>query len=83
MDSVVRSLLQVIIAGCGSELQFCVDAKDQLSECDVRVVSMMCWDTFEAQPESYKETVLMQSQRKAGNVMCVYVEAATMHGESM
>lgn len=71
---------KVIIAGCGSELQFCVEAKEQLAECDVRVVSMMCWDTFEGQPESYKEEVLMQRQRKAGNVLCVYVEAATTHG---
>lgn len=73
---------KVILAGSGSELQFCVQAKDMLIECDVRVVSMPCWDTFEAQPEDYKQEVLLQNERRAGNVLCVYVEAATPHGWS-
>lgn len=71
---------QVIIAGCGSELQFCVEAKQLLTNCDVRVVSMMCWDTFEQQSEAYKEEILMQKERKQGKVLCVYVEAAATLG---
>lgn len=73
-------LPQVIIAGCGSELQFCLEAKQLLANCDVRVVSMMCWDTFEQQSEAYKEEVLMQKERKQGKVLCVYVEAAATLG---
>lgn len=71
----------MIIAGCGSELQFCVEAKQLLTNCDVRVVSMMCWDTFEQQSEAYKEEVLMQKERRQGKVLCVYVEAAATLGE--
>ncbi|CDJ41786.1 transketolase, putative [Eimeria tenella] len=71
---------QVIIAGSGSELQFCVEAKKLLTDCDVRVVSMMCWDTFEEQPEAYKEEVLMLKERKEGKVLCAYVEAAATLG---
>lgn len=74
--------LQVIIAGSGSELQFCVEAKKLLTECDVRVVSMMCWDTFEEQPEAYREEVLMLKERKEGKVLCAYVEAAATLGAS-
>lgn len=71
---------KVIIAGSGSELQFCVEAKELLKDCDVRVVSMLCWDVFALQHESYREEVLLQSQRKEGKVLCAYVEASMTFG---
>lgn len=43
---------------------------------------MMCWDTFEEQPEAYKEEVLMLKERKEGKVLCAYVEAAATLGAS-
>ncbi|KAL8271802.1 hypothetical protein Esti_004274 [Eimeria stiedai] len=82
LTSVLLLPLQVILAGSGSELQFCVEAKVLLKECNVRVVSMLCWDTFEQQAQAYKEQVLLQTQRREGKVLCVYVEAATTHGWS-
>lgn len=49
-----------ILMGTGSELQFAVQAKQELAEkgMDVRVVSMPSWELFEKQDKDYKESVL-------------------------
>jgi transketolase len=49
--------------GTGSEFQFAVQAKQELSEkgIDVRVVSMPSWELFEKQDEAYKESILPKS----------------------
>lgn len=73
--------LQVILGGSGSELQFCLEAKKLLAgECDVRVVSMMCWEVFEKQSEEYKEQVLLLSQKNKGKLVSGYVEASSTLG---
>ena len=49
----------VIIIGTGSELPMAVEAAHKLEEegKKVRVVSMPCWELFDEQPQSYKDSV--------------------------
>jgi transketolase len=53
----------VILMGTGSELYLAVDAAEELSAQGVaaRVVSMPCWERFERQDASYRESVLPSS----------------------
>ncbi|MBN1396317.1 MAG: transketolase [Pirellulales bacterium] len=50
----------VILIGTGSEVSLCVAAYEQLSAegVKVRVVSLPCWELFDAQPGEYRESVL-------------------------
>jgi transketolase len=50
----------VVLIGAGSEVELCVLAKDLLAEHGVqaRVVSLPCWDLFDAQPAAYRASVL-------------------------
>ena len=50
----------VILIGTGSELSLCVEARGQLAAEGVkaRVVSMPCWELFDAQPVEYRHSVL-------------------------
>lgn len=56
----------VILIGAGSEVELCVKAQDKLKSYGVkaRVVSMPSWDLFDAQDESYRESVLPKSIKK-------------------
>ncbi|MEO8694917.1 MAG: transketolase [Acidimicrobiales bacterium] len=67
---------QLILIGTGSEVSLCVTAAARLRESGVRVsvVSLPCWDLFEAQPESYRHSVLRPS------VPTLAVEAACSFG---
>jgi transketolase len=67
---------QLILIGTGSEVSLCVTAASRLRESGVRVsvVSLPCWDLFEAQPESYRLSVLPPS------VPTLAVEAACSFG---
>ncbi len=58
-----KEIPDAIIIGTGSELHLAVEAKRGLSEkgVDARVVSMPCWELFEQQNASYKESVLPKS----------------------
>nr|WP_254871615.1 transketolase [Pseudooceanicola sp. HF7] len=51
---------QVILMATGSEVEIALAAKAQLEEAGIgtRVVSMPCWELFEAQDESYRKKVL-------------------------
>lgn len=72
---------KVIIAGSGSELHMCVEAKEKLkNEKDVRVVSFLCWEVFEKQTNDYKNNIIMKKERREGKVLCAYVEAAATLG---
>lgn len=67
----------VIIIGTGSEVQIALDAKKQLASenIDARVVSMPSWELFEAQEETYQNSVL------PAEVTCrVSIEAGTTLG---
>ena len=50
----------LILIGTGSEVSLALDAKKILQEKGVgtRVVSMPCWELFDAQPEAYRDEVL-------------------------
>ncbi len=51
---------KVILMGTGSELSLCVSAFEALAKEGIaaRVVSMPCWELFEAQDEAYRNSVL-------------------------
>jgi transketolase len=51
---------QLILMGTGSELQWCMAARQLLAKegLRARVVSMPAWDLFQAQDASYRESVL-------------------------
>ena len=51
---------EVILMGTGSEVALCMEARDALAGEGVRarVVSMPCWELFEAQDQAYRDSVL-------------------------
>ncbi|MDA2937365.1 transketolase [Acidobacteria bacterium AH-259-A15] len=57
---------ELILISSGSELQWCIDAYEQLTAegVKVRVVSMPSYELFERQPRAYREEVLPPSVRK-------------------
>jgi transketolase len=67
----------VILIGTGSEVNLCVLAREKLKGFGVkaRVVSMPSWSLFEAQEDSYRESVLPRGIKKR-----VTVEAASPIG---
>ena len=52
--------IDAILLATGSEVSIALDAAGLLDEADIRarVVSMPCWELFEAQDDDYKESVL-------------------------
>jgi transketolase len=64
----------VILVGTGSEVSLCAKAQEKLKSYGVkaRVVSMPSWNLFEAQPESYRESVLPKTHKKR---VCVEAES--------
>jgi transketolase len=52
--------LRLVLIGTGSEVSLCVEAAKRLQADGVatRVVSMPCWELFEAQPAEYRAEVL-------------------------
>jgi transketolase len=69
----------VIIMATGSEVSLALEAFDILengkSGVKVRVVSMPCWEIFDAQPEAYQQSVLPD-----GVVARISIEAGTTLG---
>jgi transketolase len=57
---------ELILIGTGSELHLCFEAAEDLEADGVptRVVSLPCWERFEAQDEAYRESVLPSAVRK-------------------
>jgi transketolase len=62
--------VDLILIGTGSELQLCVAAAATLEADGIatRVVSLPCWERFEAQDEAYRESVLPPAVRKRVSV---------------
>ncbi len=56
----------LILVGTGSELALCAAAADALEADGIatRVVSLPCWERFEAQDQAYRESVLPAAVRK-------------------
>lgn len=69
--------VDAIILATGSEVSIALDAAGLLEEADIRarVVSMPCWELFEAQSDDYKESVL-----PAGAKRRVSIEAGATLG---
>ena len=69
--------LDLILIGTGSEVALCVEAANKLKAegKKVRVVSLPCWELFEAQSDEYKESVLPKVAKKR-----LAVEAGTTFG---
>jgi transketolase len=67
----------VILIATGSEVALALDAHARLAEAGTasRVVSMPCWELFEAQPQSYRDAVLPPEVRAR-----VSIEAAATFG---
>ncbi len=67
----------VILMSSGSEVELCMNAKEELAKdgLDVRVVSMPSVETFDRQSDEYKESVLPNAVRAR-----VAVEAASSFG---
>ncbi len=67
----------IILIGTGSEVALCVKAQERLAALGVRarVVSMPSWNLFEAQDETYRESVLPAAMKKR-----VTVEAGCSQG---
>ncbi len=61
----VQGTPDVILIGTGSELHLAVEAQEKLASEGIkaRVVSMPCWDLFDAQSAEYKESVLPSAVR--------------------
>ena len=57
---------ELILVASGSELALCVTAADQLEGGGIptRVVSLPCWERFDAQDKAYRDSVLLPSVRK-------------------
>jgi transketolase len=68
---------KLILIATGSEVSIALEAHNQLTREGVasRVVSIPCWDLFDAQPQSYKDTVLLPGVKAR-----VSVEAASKLG---
>ncbi len=51
---------KVTLIGTGSEVMLCVEAQKQLAArgVEANVVSMPCWELFDAQPKAYRDSVL-------------------------
>ena len=66
---------QVTLLATGSEVSIAIEARELLAKSGVRaaVVSMPCWELFEAQPPQYQDQVLGAAPRVA-------VEAAVEFG---
>lgn len=67
---------QAIILATGSEVEIALEAREKLQAIGIgtRVVSMPCWELFEAQDESYRRKVLPAGPARVG------VEAAVRMG---
>jgi transketolase len=71
------SMPEVVLIATGSEVSIALDAHARLTKGGIRsrVVSMPCWELFDAQPQSYRDAVLPPSVRAR-----VSIEAASPFG---
>ncbi|MFW2829352.1 transketolase [Sphingomonas sp. ID0503] len=69
---------KVVLIATGSEVHIAVELADKLEAVGVGadVVSMPCWSRFDAQPESYRDTVLPPDT----GILRVSIEAGTTMG---
>jgi transketolase len=77
LTDVGGSAPDVILIATGSEVSIALEAHERLIKDGIRsrVVSMPCWELFDAQPQSYRDAVLPPSVRAR-----VSIEAASPFG---
>ena len=68
---------KVVLMGTGSEVQWCVGARESLEKQGVptRVVSLPCWEYFDRQSREYRDSVIPPSVKAR-----VAIEAAVPFG---
>ena len=66
----------IMILATGSEVWIALEVEKMLSNLNVKVVNLACWELFEDQDSSYKENVLKCSD----NTLIVSVEAGITDG---
>ncbi len=73
---VASAKCQVTLIATGSEVSIAIDAQKKLAEKNIaaKVVSLPCWELFDAQTKEYKESVLGK------NTLKVAIEAASGFG---
>ncbi len=71
---------RVILIGTGSEVELAMGVADKLEEAGVGadVVSMPCWERFDAQDQAYRDSVLPPVD--PSEVLRVSIEAGVTHG---
>ncbi len=71
---------RVIMIASGSEVELAMGVADQLEAAGVGadVVSMPCWEMFDAQPQDYRDSVLPPVD--PSEILRVSIEAGTTHG---
>lgn len=76
----------VVLAGSGTEVTICMEAKTMLESVGVgvRVLSVPCWELFEAQPLKHRQAVFAQHSADEADAkkppLRVYVEASSTLG---
>lgn len=77
-DGIAGAQPDLVLIGTGSEVSLCLEAARLLAKDGIaaRVVSMPCWELFEQQDNTYRQTVL------GGGVPVLAVEAAASLGWS-
>nr|XP_024385105.1 transketolase, chloroplastic-like isoform X2 [Physcomitrium patens] len=72
-----NSLPELILIGTGTELALCEKSAETLRQegKKVRVVSLVCWQLFDQQPEEYREKILPSAMEKR-----ISVEAGSPFG---
>ena len=66
---------EITIFATGSEVWLALDAKKQLSDYNIRVVNLGCWELFDDQDEEYKASIL-----GADDSLLVSIEAGVIQG---
>ncbi|MBI9012698.1 MAG: transketolase [Clostridiales bacterium] len=69
-----KGKLDGVIIATGSEVKLAIDAAKEMTEKNIRVVSMPSLEVFESQDESYRNTILPKG------VKTIAVEAGSPHG---
>ncbi len=70
-----ESTPEIIIFSTGSEVWLALDAKQQLSDYNIRVVNLGCWELFNEQDEDYQKSVL-----GSDDALLVSIEAGVTQG---
>ena len=66
----------VMILATGSEIWVALDVKEKLSDLNIKVVNLACWELFDEQSTAYKDSVLSCKDK----TLIVSIEAGITNG---